>query len=71
VRPRPAFEARPQVDGVTSAGTTGMEVDAHGRVAARTCPRCQTRLDDVDGRGTHPWCEPTGGLPVDPDRSRT
>lgn len=61
MRPRPAFEARLQVDGVTRTGSTGMEVDAHGRVAARTCPRCQTRLDDVDEAGTHPSCDP--GIP--------
>lgn len=58
VRGRPAFEARPQVDGKAPAGTTGLEVDPYGHLGPRTCPRCQTRLDDVDGLGVHPWCVP-------------
>lgn len=71
MRGRPAFEARPQVEGRTPSGATGLEVDSKGRPGPRTCPRCQTRLDDVDGLGVHPWCDRTAGLPGDPDRSRT
>lgn len=54
---------RPQpvrwIEGKTSNGMTGLAVDRWGKVGSRTCPICLHRLDDVDGRGTHPNCDPT------------
>jgi hypothetical protein len=54
---------RPQsvrwIDGTTCNGMTGLAIDRWGHVGSRTCPICEHRLDDVDGRGTHPNCDPT------------
>lgn len=56
---RRAITGRALVDGRTPTGSAGLEVDEHGRVAARSCTVCTRRVDDVDGRRTHPTCDPT------------
>lgn len=48
------------VEGITSNGMTGLAVDRYGKVGSRACQVCEHRLDDVDGLGTHPLCDPDG-----------
>ena len=48
------------VEGTTSNGMTGLAIDQYGNVGSRACQVCEHRLDDVDGLGTHPLCDPDG-----------
>jgi hypothetical protein len=56
---RRTIAARQLVEGRTPTKATGLEIDERGRVGPRTCLVCHRRVDDVDGRRTHPLCDPT------------
>lgn len=48
------------IEGTTEDGLSGLAIDRYGRVCYRCCQVCLHRLDDVDGLGTHPLCDPDG-----------